>query len=343
MPITPQILNLSNLFRAQNLARERREAGVIERYYGEVCRRLQLPITQLTNQIERDRMAGKEPTEAQILRLERIQTIQRQAGEELDKYARVAGDIVAAGQRESIAAGEQQAYQLTLAGFPPGATLATSFTQMPRESVEALVGFLQDGSPLVDVIAKYAGDASQSFGEALVHGLAAGWNPRKLAQELRSKFGMGLTNALRLARTEQLRAYRAATLHSYQESGVVKGWERHAAQDNRTCMACIMLDGKIYSTRDAMDDHPQGRCAMLPITATYAEMGIDAPEPDFTREKGSDWFQRQDEATQRKMMGDAKWEAWKEGRFSLEDLPKQMTSDVWGDSWTPKSLEELVG
>ena len=108
-------------------------------------------------------------------------------------------------------------------------------------------------------------------------------------------------------------------------------------------MACIMLDGKIYSTRDAMDDHPQGRCAMLPITATYAEMGIDAPEPDFSREKGSDWFQRQDEATQRKMMGDAKWEAWKEGRFSLEDLPKQMTSDVWGDSWTPKSLEELVG
>jgi hypothetical protein len=83
-------------------------------------------------------------------------------------------------------------------------------------------------------------------------------------------------------------------------------------------------------------------CVFVPITRTYAEMGIDAPEPDFTRQKGEDWFRAQDEGTQRRMMGDAKWEAWQAGQFALADIPKLTENRTWGDSWTPASLGELV-
>jgi hypothetical protein len=81
----------------------------------------------------------------------------------------------------------------------------------------------------------------------------------------------------------------------------------------------------------------------VPITRTYAQLGIDAPEPDFTRQKGEDWFRAQDEGTQRRMMGNAKWEAWKAGQFKLEDIPKLTENRTWGDSWTPKGLADLVG
>jgi len=70
-------------------------------------------------------------------------------------------------------------------------------------------------------------------------------------------------------------------------------------------------------------------------------MGIDAPEPDFTREKGHDWFLRQDEATQRGMMKGL-YDPWRDGQFTLGDIPKLVKSDVWGNSWTPKTLQELL-
>ena len=43
------------------------------------------------------------------------------------------------------------------------------------------------------------------------------------------------------------------------------------------------------------------------------------------------------------MMGTGKFDAWKAGEFALEDMPGFTHSDVWGDSWTPKPLYELLG
>lgn len=81
---------------------------------------------------------------------------------------------------------------------------------------------------------------------------------------------------------------------------------------------------------------------MVPITKTFAELGIDAPEPQFTPESGRDWFLRQDEATQRKILGSGHYDAWKDGRFALEDLPHKTHDATWGDSWTPRPLYDLL-
>jgi len=42
-------------------------------------------------------------------------------------------------------------------------------------------------------------------------------------------------------------------------------------------------------------------------------------------------------------MGSGKYDAWKDGRFNLEDIQHKTHSDVWGDSWTPAPLYELLG
>jgi len=344
MPITPTIIEAANLFRARLLARERRAATSLVRYYGISWQRLQGDITALSTEVETMRLAGEEVSRGRIARLERLRAIQVQVETEMAGYAQFASEDIIAQKRESLVAGERDSANLIQYAFPPGSSINIDQYRMPRAAVENLVGFMQDGSPLRDVIAKYAGDAAEDFGATMVTGLTAGWGPRKLAQELRQAYGMGLTDSLRLARTENLRAYRTASRQTYEaNSDVVKGWQRHADRGDRTCLACIMLDSTFYTVAQDMDDHVMGRCTLLPVTKTYAELGIDAPEPQFQEETAREWFERQDEATQRKMMGEGKFEAWKAGEFTLEDIPHKTTDAVWGDSWTPRPLYELLG
>ena len=332
-------------YRAALLARERRAATALVRYYGEAWARLSADIVALTKQVEGLRAEGlaEEALRGRIMRLDRLQAIQSQVEAELRQYAALADQAVQDGKRWAVAAAEREAYELVQLSYPRG-TVAATFYRMPREAAESLIGTLQDGTPLRKLIEQYVGDAAQALSERMVTGLVAGWNPRKLARELRKDFGMGLTDSLRLARTEQLRAYRTATLESYKANGdIVKGWRRLAAKDSRTCAACLFLDGKEYSTQEEMDDHPNGRCALVPIAKTYAELGIDAPEPQYTPESGREWFERQDEATQRKILGTGRYDAWKAGAFELEDIPHKTHDPVWGDSWTPRPLWDLLG
>lgn len=343
MPITPQMLEMATAFRQALLLRERQAATRLVTAYGQVWQRLQGDIDALRLNITQMQAAGETVTQAMIQRLDRMHALQSQAAAEIGRFAEYADVTITAAQREAIAAGERDAPELVRAAFPRN-SVRVQFGRMPTSAVEAMVGTLQDGSPLRTLLQQAVGDAAQNLADVLVNGLALGKNPRVIAQEIRSAFGMGLTRALRIARTEQLRAYRTATLFDYRNSGgIVKGWERSATIDDRTCMACLMLDGKVYSLEEEMDDHPQGRCVALPITVTYAELGIDAPEPEFQREMGADWFERQDEATQRAMMGNGMYDAWRAGQFQLGDIPKLREDATWGNSWVPKSLQELTG
>lgn len=87
-------------------------------------------------------------------------------------------------------------------------------------------------------------------------------------------------------------------------------------------------------------------CTMIPITKSYAELGIDAPEPEFNPGSAREWFESQPEATQREMMNAISveaYDAWKSGLFALEDIPHRIEDATWGNSWTPKPMYELLG
>ena len=343
---SPLVLQLAQQFRTQLLQRERRAATAMVRYYGQSWQRLQKDVMQLRVDAEGLRAMGEEPDAETLWRLERMQAIKAQTEQELARFAKFADDSITSGQREAIVAGERNAHELLLASFPRDANVQISFATMPREAVEALVGFLGDGSPLKALLDAAVGDAAEGFAQTMITGLTAGWNPRKLAQELRAEYGMGLTRSLTIARTEQLRAYRTANDEIFKRSEVVAEKERVGTLDSRSCLACVMLDGTRYPVDEPMDDHPRGLCVFVPITKSWAEMGIDAPEPDFSRELAQDWFQRQDEATQQQMMsssiGKDAYAAWKAGQFTLADIPKLRKNSVWGNAWSPKGLAELI-
>ncbi len=108
------------------------------------------------------------------------------------------------------------------------------------------------------------------------------------------------------------------------------------------------MHGTEHSLDETLDEHPNGRCSMIPKTKSWADilgpLGIDTSDiPDTSPDiqSGSDWFDGQSEATQRAILG-PKYEAWSNGDFTLDDVVGHASDPVWGSSIYEKPLKELV-
>jgi SPP1 gp7 family putative phage head morphogenesis protein len=195
----------------------------------------------------------------------------------------------------------------------------------------AMVGLAGDGSPLSRLLARSGEAIRQSMLRELQRSIALGRNPKVTAAAVRKTTGMGLQRALTIARTEQMRVYREATLETYREMGVTQ-YERIASYDDRTCIACLSMAGEIVSSEFAVDDHPMGRCTAVPIIP-----GIANP----TMESSESWFGRQSEATQRNIMGPGRYDAYKSGAANWKDMAVHHTDPVWGGSYSPIPVSQL--
>jgi hypothetical protein len=94
------------------------------------------------------------------------------------------------------------------------------------------------------------------------------------------------------------------------------------------------MHGTRHSADEVLDDHYNGRCSMIPITITN-------PNPDI--ESGLEWFGKLDEDKQREILGDSKYEAWKDGKFDLDQLTHQKDEPVYGTMRVERSLKSLLG
>jgi hypothetical protein len=204
-----------------------------------------------------------------------------------------------------------------------------------------MIGFLSDGSPLARLLGELGAATAESIGVLLRDGLALGWNPRKVAAMMQKQVGMALTRSLRIARTEMLRSWRQSSIQGYRDQGsLIKGYRRHAQQDTRTCIACLLLDGTFYETEGDFNDHVCGRCSIIPQTRTWEELGFQGiPDTNVQWEPGKDWFLRQDEGAQRDILGNGIYDAWQGGQIGLDDMKTLHVSKEWGDSWGAASLK----
>jgi len=141
-----------------------------------------------------------------------------------------------------------------------------------------------------------------------------------------------------------MRAFRAATLAVYRANAhIVKGWIWHAKLDERTCMACVAMHGTEHTLDETLDDHPNGRCVMVPITATMADLGIDAPDTGIQVDSGESWFAALSAEMQKAMMGPGLYDAWRRGLFTFDQLATRLWSDEWGAMIVQTPLYQLVG
>jgi SPP1 gp7 family putative phage head morphogenesis protein len=213
--------------------------------------------------------------------------------------------------------------------------IQVQFDRLPVSSVERMVGLAGDGSPLRSVLAEASRVGPDALANELIRGVALGLNPREIARRaMRQGLATSYTRMMLIARTEVIRVARQTTQDNYRHSRVVRGYRRVAAKSIRTCIACLALDGREYPLSVQFEEHPAGRCTMIPIL-------IRGEPVEFLT--GPEWFAQQPTATQRSMMGPGRWELWRDGRIGWDDLVTIHENERWGNSPQVTPVRALAG
>jgi hypothetical protein len=330
----PEVVRIVREFKDALALREAAQMNEMALRWLQVESALSGQISALAQEVNAIRAAGGTVPHTKLLEMDRYQELLREARWEMQAYTEYANGAIAAAQREWGTLGRQMAIEAIESAY--GAGVAANFARLPTEAIEAMVGLLGDGTPLSRLLAEAYPDAAQGLTDKLLEAIAKGMNPRDTAKEMFDGMSDGLNRLLTIARTEQNRAFREAAYLQYKHSGVVEGFYRLADHSGNVCAACLFAEGEFYDmdSGDRLDDHPNGRCSMVPKVK-----GFDAP--DF--EKGIDWFGNQDEDMQRQILGDGRYDAWQEGKFDLADVVVRTHDDTWGGSLGVKSLDALLG
>lgn len=284
-------------------------------------------INALAEDMVKTKLAGGTVSRSKLFINERYQELMGQLQDELVTYTNYAEKTIIAAQERLVREGIRHAETaMKVSGVQAG------FNRLPVSAVENLVGITAEGGPLRDLLMASWPLSFDMVTNELVSGVALGYNPRKVARKMAEAAGASSRRMMVIARTEQLRVYREASRQSYQRSGWVTGYRRLATHDKRVCAACLADDGAFYTLNQEMPEHPQGRCAMVPVV-------FKAPEPEW--KAGEEWFKEQDVSTQKAILGRDRYELYQKGKLDFKDLATVKPNATWGPSLKVTPIKDL--
>lgn len=346
----PNAITAAMRFRQQLINNEAQAAERMARVYAQIFTRFDNDLARLAEQL-----AGmNEINPAKVRKLQQVRAMLGQIQEQVTRFGGVVQGEITNIQAFGIQQGIDNAInliELSLPELSPAirAQVVASLNRLPADAIEAAAGLLGPDSPLVTRLEENYGAAVAAQVEAhLFDGIAAGYNPRRIARlldrNLQGAGGTGLTWAMNTIRTAQIKSYQIANHSTYAANNrIVPEWIWWAQLgDPKTCLSCINQHGTVYPYTETLNDHHSGRCVPIPKTITYRQLGINLPETVPPVETGQDWFARQPAATQRQMMGPGMYEAWQGGKFNFADLSKPYDDEVYGELLTQRPLRELI-
>lgn len=328
-----RVIDTLNEYRARTLAREALTRRDLVRRWMRVEDALRDKIEALVREVADLRAAGK-PFQSQLYSLERYQSLLAQANAEMRNYARYAEGLI--GREQYLAAHAGLEYGVdSIKALLTDAGISASFNRLDIEAVNIMAGFAADGSPLSQLLMRAYPATATRLTDTLVQSVALGRNPRTTARLMREDMAGNLQHALVVARSEQLRALRTATMRDWQLStnGIVRTYRRRASR-NSACLPCLLEDGREYPVGVDFGDHPNGRCMAEPMLENF---------PSPYAQSGREYFEGLDPAAQETIMGPARYEAWRSGEVPLEAMARMHTHPTWGESPQVVPLNQLVG
>lgn len=313
-------------FKDALLRQEQAQLRAMAARWVQVERRLFAQMDALALEMAARQAAGEVVSVNMLFVQVRYRELLVQLQDELATYNDYAERTITQRQDELVRLALQQSQQaISVQG------VAAGFNQLPVEAVQNLVGFAGDGSPLNVLLRQSWPLAARGLTDELINGIALGLNPRQVARNMANGATGSLDRMMTIARTEQLRAYRSASLDNYRASGVVTSYVRYSARDARVCAGCLAADGTEYALETEFAAHPNCRCTLLPKV-----QGIP-----LTFQRGSEWFETQPERVQKEILGPGRYELYQAGTpFSA--FAALRTNATWGDAIVPATLGELV-
>lgn len=234
--------------------------------------------------------------------------------------------------------------------FPPVAGSATQVIgTFGRLDTRALAAIVERTTRQVTSLSLPLTDQmTRAMRSALIRGMAVGDNPRTVAADMLTRlegaFNGGRNRALVIARTEMLSAYREANrIGEDSMADVLQGWTWCCQLDRRTCPSCLAKHGTEHKLSEPGPyDHQQGRCARLPMTKSWKDLGFDVVEPKSILPSSRDWFDAQPQEDRLFIMGKTRLDLLDSGKVSWDDLTTKRATPGWRDSWAPTPIKDLT-
>lgn len=290
---------------------------------------------------------GAWPSRRQIMRAERAQAALEATYRGLTELGELAGVRIVAGVSPVVQAAQGQlnviASQLPTA---PQARVGIQLVRADTEQIRAITTrvteqITKDAFPL-------AGDGFEQIRKTLVRGIAQGQNPRVAARNLVRGIEVGYNHALNramvIARTELLDAHRAASqAHERANADVLADWQWIATLDTRTCPSCLAQHGNVFDLDvPGPIDHHQGRCARMPKTKSWRDLGFDIDEPPSLVPDAHRWFDNLPEDDRVAVMGAQRLQLLDSGQIGWDDLSSRRHNPGWRDSQVVTPLRDLT-
>ncbi|WP_152185343.1 phage minor head protein [Segeticoccus rhizosphaerae] len=289
---------------------------------------------------------GKWPSRTQIRRADRARRALAVTRDSLDQLTKDFGVRVVQDLTPLADDAAQWEARLIHSQMPRGAADVAAFDRIDQRALEAVV---ERAAGRVTSLAKpLSRQAEAAMKSTLIRGVAVGDNPRKAAstmlRRVQGQFEGGRNRALVIARTEMLDAHRAAAYAQDQANkATVAQWQWVAQLDRRTCPSCWAKHGTTYPLIEpGPEDHQQGRCARVPVTKSWRDLGFDIDEPPSLLPDAKATFDGLPEADQVAIMGKARLGLLKAGHVGWDDLTAKRTTTGWRDSWAPRPTRDLL-
>jgi SPP1 gp7 family putative phage head morphogenesis protein len=326
--------NALERYRALLLARDADLAESLVSQYARVKSRLQAQIAEAALQIAEAQSRGNAVLTAQRLyQMDRYQELLAAANAETLRFSSLAASQVTQAVGENLQEGIAAGTDLVRASYLEAGRVVGAFHVLPVDAVGFQVGFTQAGTPFGALIRSAAPEMADLLTAQIVEGVATGAPLRTIAQWIKATandtLNMPLNRALVIARTEPLRAYRAANAAQMSAAGITQ-YQRRAALSTRTCPSCLALDGKIYPTDDMFVLHPMCRCVQRPLLP-----GITPSGPS-----GAEWFKSLTEKQQLEIVGPGRMEYLRQGG-DFSRLATVKDDPVWGKTIRQTPLKDL--
>lgn len=258
-----------------------------------------------------------------------MRSVLRQAGRQIDN---VSSDVVASAINASISL----AAQTTTTGLPQDAAEKVRAEWLVLDPTYVANAINYTNSPdWADALGIFDQSILQRIRDMVIRGIVQGQGPATTASQV-SKAVQSLPTyqANMLLRTLQLTSFRDAdVVNRVANAGIVQSQIRIAVLDDRTCMACVALNGTELPIDERIDDHYNGRCTSISVVKGFPRQV----------QSGADWFDKLSPARQAQQMGQAAFDAWQAGKIQLSDFVHHTDDPLFGGMIQEQSLKGMLG
>lgn len=230
----------------------------MRKYYADAMARTIEDFEATYNKILAAVEEGREPTPADLYKLDKYWQSQARLRQELQKL----------GDKQMVLLSQQFELNFFDIYYSFGELGEVAFSSIDKPGVQQLINSIwcADGKSWSQRIWENTEQLAAELNEGLIHCVVTGKKPSELKKILQERFGVSYSRADALVRTELAHIQTEAAKKRYSDAGVqeVEIW---ASKDERRCEICGELHQKRYPVGAAVPvpAHPRCRCCVLPV------------------------------------------------------------------------------